>query len=255
MLCVMTRAVLAGLVVLLAACQAGAGDDYPPRPGGGGPVIIGGGGGGGATGDAGVSDGGAGDAGVPVSGRVCVLSDMRQLTKCKDTGAGGLKVSLGTGIGTTNPDGTFSFVAPLGSHIWHVTGPLITTSVMPLEIDKTIPVMSAEDYVGLLESNRGLMQDEQHGSVVVRVVNGTSPVAGVTATLSPIADSETLYDADNNPTVWNTTSTGSGGVVWVPSVPLSSSVTITSRTTGGQTGSTSAPVERQSITFVTQSVP
>lgn len=244
------------LVVLLPACQASP-DDYPPRPGGGGPVIIGGGGGGsggGGGGDAGVGDGGGG-AGVQIFGRACVLADLRMLTKCRDTGAGGLKVSLGTGTGTTNPDGTFTMVAPLGAGFtWHVTGASFVTSVMPFGTDNTIPVMTSEEYLNLLELNASSLQDEQHGSVVVRVVAGSSPVAGVTASLSPVADSPTYYDAMNSPTDWNTTSTGPAGVVWVPSVSTRSLVTLT-LSTAGKTTLATALAESQAITFVTQSVP
>src|SRR4051812_8159210 len=78
---------LAALVlVLVAACQAGGGDDYPPGPGGGGRVIGGNGNGGGGsdagTGDSG--DAGDGDAGVQITGRVCILKDLRTLTVCDD---------------------------------------------------------------------------------------------------------------------------------------------------------------------------
>ena len=85
----------ATLVVLLAACQAGASDDFPSRPSGGGPVHIGTG-----SRDAGVGDGGSdggldGDGGVSIAGRACLLTNLRDLTVCKTTGAGGLTVSLG----------------------------------------------------------------------------------------------------------------------------------------------------------------
>jgi hypothetical protein len=254
----MTRSVAAGLAVLLAACQAGAGDDYPPRPGGDGPVAVGPGGstgGDAGTGDAGVGTGDAGvsDAGVQVSGRVCVLGDLRQLTRCNATGAGGLKVALGTGSGTTNADGTFAFPAQLG-FTWHVTGAAIIPSVT-FGTDSTIPVLTEAAYTDLLEGNGELVPDEDHGAIVIRVVRGGSSVAGVKAALSPLADSDTRYDPDNNPTVWSTASTGGNGVVWVPGVRLPGPVAVTLSTTDGRTATTTVPVERQAITFVTQSVP
>jgi len=264
MLRTMKRALL---VALLAACQAGASDGYPSRPGGIGPILIGPG----TTRDAGIGDGDLGDGGdndggVPVAGRVCVVSDMRKPTACIDPGAAGLTVSLGTGRGTTNMDGTFRFVAPLGSGFtWHVTGPGFIPSVMPFGTDNTIPVLTETTYMGLLINNDGQVLDEDHGSIVVRVVSGTAAVAGVTATVSPLADSLTYYDngAPNSSTVWNTNATQTFGVVWVPSAPLPTpqlpgptTVTLTKVDgTTTRTAKATATVESRSITFVTQTLP
>lgn len=237
----MTRSVAAGLAVLL-ACKAGAG---------------------GTRGDAGAGDAPGSDAGVQVSGRACVVADLRQLTRCNATGAGGLNVALGAGSGTTNADGTFAFLAPLGAGFtWHVTRPVtgpaaipaIIPSVMPFGTDRTIPVVTETAYTDLLASNGELVPDEQHGSIVVRVVQGATPVAGVKATLSPLADGDTRYDA-SNPTVWSTTSTGGNGVVWVPGVQLPGPVAVTLSTIDGKATVLTVPVERQAITFMTQSVP
>src|SRR5512140_3019086 len=76
-----TGAMKLAVLALLAACQSGGGDDYPTGPGGGGPIVVGGGGGG-AGGDARTSDGGDSDAGVELTGRVCILKDLRQPTVC-----------------------------------------------------------------------------------------------------------------------------------------------------------------------------
>jgi hypothetical protein len=255
------------LVALLAACQAGASDGYPSRPGGTGPILVGPG----TTRDAGIGDGGLGDAvdgdaGVSITGRVCLISDMRKLTTCKDTGAAGLTVSLGTGQGTTSADGTFRLVAPLGAGFtWHVTGGQIITSVMPFGTDNTIPVLIDATYNDLLVNNDNPLLDEDHGSVVVRVVSGTAAVAGVTATVSPAADSLTYYDngAPNSSTVWNTNATQAFGVVWVPNAPLPTTqlpgpTTIKLTRVDGatvRTANATATVESRSITFVTQTLP
>ena len=65
------------------ACQGRASDDYPIVPGGG---SVPGGGTGGV--DAAIDD----DAMRVIAGRVCVLGDLRNLTACAVSGAGGLGV-------------------------------------------------------------------------------------------------------------------------------------------------------------------
>src|SRR5438874_8599845 len=73
-----TRGMKLALLVLVAACQAST-DDFPIRPG----TFGGGGTGGGADAGAGdAGDAGDGDAGVLISGRVCVISDLRHPTTC-----------------------------------------------------------------------------------------------------------------------------------------------------------------------------
>jgi len=241
------------VLVLLAACQqgAGSGDDYPP--GTGGPVIIGGGGSGGG------GDAGTGDAGTALRGRVCLLTDLRRVgdsTACAGVGANNLVVSLGTRTATTAGDGSFTIVAPLGGGLtWHVTGAQIVTSVMPFGADTTLPAISDLVYGELLSTNLVTLADQQ-GSIVVRVVSGVTPVSGTTATSIPAPPRLALYDG-NNATVWteNRVGTGLRGIAWFADVPLAATgatlATITLTPRGGSPVP-AVPVENQAITFVTQ---
>ena len=198
-----------------------------------------------------------------IAGRVCLVTDLRTPTsQCDATKAGGLKVTVGTagspgaGTATTAADGSFTIAAPLGAGFtWHVTGANLTTSVMLFGTDHTIPAMLSEVYLNLLQSVGLSLVDEAHGSLVVRAVRGVAPATGITATLSPLADSETQYDSPNGATDWNTTATQDHGIVWVPDVQLPGPVAVTLGPMGGTTVKVTAPIESQAITFVTQDVP
>jgi hypothetical protein len=255
------------LVVFVTACQSGGGDDYPIGPGGGGGGIVSVGGGGSGSVDAGAGDaGGDGDSGVPITGRVCLLTDLRKLTTCSATGAKGLAVLLGTRtVAIDHDDGTFTIAAPLGTDLtWHVKSSQdqnIITSAMPFGADNTIPVVRTALYQDLLNAN-GVMVLDQQGSVVVRVVSGVTPVANVKAT-SSVASSVTLYDTGNTSTDrrldWNdspTGGTGPAGAVWFPDVPLAvrppTLTTITLTPQSGTSVFTPVAVENQTITFVTK---
>jgi hypothetical protein len=254
------------MLLALAACQSGGGDDFPVAGGGGGPIAVGGG-----SGDAGTGDGGDGDAGIQLRGRVCILSDLRSVgdpAACATTKANGLLVSigpLGVRTATTEADGSFTITAPLGGDLtWHVTtqagttpGTPIVTSVMPFGADYTIPAISDVVYTELLSTNNVTLQD-QEGSVVVRVVNGIAPVANVTATSTPASNRLALYDS-NNAAVWNeNTGTGPKGMVWFADVALAATPPTTASISliqqGGPTVKTAAAVENQAITFVTADV-
>ena len=233
----MKRAVL----VLLAACRAGAGDGFPIVDAGG--------------------DAGTGDGGVELHGRVCLLTDLRRVgdaTACAGTGARNLMVSLGTRTATTTDDGSFTIVAPLGGGLtWHVTGAQLVPSVMPFGADYTIPAISDLVYGELLSTNQVTLADQQ-GSIVVRVVSGLAPVAGVTATSTPASNRLALYDG-NSATLWteNRAGTGPGGIVWFADVPLAATgptfatIALTPR---GRSPVPAVPVENQAITFVTYDV-
>jgi hypothetical protein len=117
----------------------------------------------------------------------------------------------------------------------------------------TIPAMLSDDYTISLGDVGLPAVDEGHGSVLVQAVTGLAPVAGITATLNPLADSDTFYDGGSpRSPVWNTTSTQLAGVVWVPYVPLPGPVTLTLTRSDGTIVQAKRVVERQAITFVTQ---
>jgi hypothetical protein len=247
------------LLVLVAACHSNAGDDYPIGPGGDGPSVGSHPGGGGA-GDGGTGDGGAGDgdAGAPLQGRVCLLTDLRQignLARCATTGAGGLSVTLGTRSATTAGDGRFTIFAPLGAGFtWHVTGlNAITRSAMPFGTDNTIPAISETRYNDLVLLNGAEVTDLQ-GSIVVRVVSGAAAVPGITAATND-ATGATLYDSPSSAENWAPNATDAAGIAWLPgvNVPVPArpvSVVLKQLTTTVAT--LSVAVEDQTITFVTQ---
>jgi hypothetical protein len=257
----MKRAVL----LWLAACQAGAGDDYPPGGGGGGPIAVGSGGN--------HSDGGVGDGGGRLTGRVCLIADLRRVgdaTACAATGAGGLNVALGIGpsttagtrTATTQDDGGFAIDAPMGAGFtWHVTGPVtgtkvIAPSVMLFGTSNTIPVIAAARYSDLVSENGALISDLE-GSIVVRVVHRAAAVSAIVAS-SQAATNPTFYDAAASADVWTTTSTGGFGVAWLPGVTVpaqASPVAVALSQQGTVVASASLPVENQAITFAIQELP
>jgi len=235
---------------LVAACQASGGGGYP----------IGGG------------DAGTGDGGAQIQGRVCLLKDLRHLTACSESGASGLLVALAVGSPqkvkatavTTDEQGHFSIVPPLCTDCtWRVTSATdqrIVRSLMPFGTDSTIPVIGFDDYNTLLAANGQVLADQ--GSVVVRVVSGAAPVpevavASTTLTLDVALPDAVFYDSDTSQDLWNHNQTQSGGVVWLPLVPLSSSPsgTITLARSGGGSVTTTATVLSTWITFLATDIP
>ncbi len=260
----------AALALVLAACSSSS-NDFPPLPGGSGPGGVSGGGSGGTIGDAGIGDGIANDGGVAISGRVCLVQDLRAPTSmCDPTKAGGFTVTLGTahatdagttavvGTATTHPDGSFTMVAPLGPGlIWHVTSLKLTTSVMDYGTENTIPAMLSETYRDLLLANTGQETDVDHGAVALRVVRGLTPVADLSATVAPPGVGDTQYDSPNSPnslTDWNQNATQTAGMVWVPNAQLGMA-TLTLSAMDGTTNLVTTTVESQTITFVTRTIP
>lgn len=254
---------LAVLLVLAACGASGGGDDYPTGGGGGvGPIIMGGGGGGG---DAGGSDTG-GDGGVPqIKGRVCLLTDLRKagdVTACAASGAFGLVVTFGSANTlTTSPDGSFSIDARMESNlVWRAssgTTDRIVASVFPTGNGATIPAVTLTTYTELLSTNNSVLQDQQ-GSVFVLVKTGATRTPKVTATTTALTDNEVRYDG-LDPQVWNTSSTSTNGMIWIPGVQLAVTPPTLARISlllnGVVTNQTvDAPVENQAITFVVKNL-
>jgi len=256
----MTRA---ALLVLLAACTASS-NDFPPRSGGAtgvGPVTSGPGG---TTGDGGVSDANDGDAGVAVSGRICIVRDLRHLTTC-DTLKGDasvVKVSIGGRAPAAPPakTGEFSIVAPLGTDlVWHASGTNFITTAMPFGPDNTIPIVPDLVYTDLLNQNHVTLLTEGQGSVFVRAVTGALAESGVSATTTLVTGNVIpLYDADISSTDWREIGpTQAAGVIWFPGVQVTTTTParITLSRVGGTPVNVSVNVEDQVITFLTQDVP
>lgn len=254
---------LAVLLVLAACGASGGGDDYPTGGGGGiGPISMGGGGGGI---DAGVSDAG-GDGGVPqIKGRVCVLTDLRRagdVSACAPSGALGLIVTFGSANTTTTaPDGSFSIDARMESNlVWRANSgntDRIVPSVFPTGNGAIIPAVSLDTYNELLSTNSSVLQDQQ-GSIFLEVKTGSTRTPKVTATTTALTDNEVRYDG-NDAQVWNTTSTGMNGMIWIPGVQLAVTPPTLARVSlllnGVATNQTiDVPVENGAITFVVKAL-
>jgi hypothetical protein len=240
----MVRALLPALA-LIAACKA-QGDDYPVLPGGGG-----GGTGGGTTPDAAVDA--PADGGTMIAGRVCLLTDVRDLTSCAATGAGGLTVTLGIDSTVTAGDGTFLLPQPFGSNlVWTVSGTDIMTSAMPYSAVLDIPAISATTYADLLLGN-GVLLAAGEGGLMARVVSGGSAVAGATVT-GATNDGNVFYDG-SSASIWNQGSTGAFGTVWIPQMVAGTGSLSVTPSGGSPTTVSSLPITDGGITFVVVDVP
>ncbi len=255
MLRAMARLALWTLAVLAAGCPSGGGgdDDYPIGGGGGGggtsgPRIDAGGGGGG--------DGGTG--GTLISGRVCLLSDLRRLINamtgdCAATGAAGLQVSLGGSMPVlTAADGSFKIPAREGTNLaWQVSGVGLTTSIIPVSTSALLPVIRDTAYLDLLNSNSAIV-DQGEGSIIARIIRNGAVVMNATAQVVGGESLQTLYDS-TNATVWGTVATGMLGVAWLPdNVAGTRTLRIVQGTTQLQVPVT---IVDQAITFVTIALP
>jgi hypothetical protein len=258
MISTMTRAALA---LVLVACSTGGSNDFPTRPGGGGiGVVVGGGGGsGGTAGDAGVVGGGD-DAGVLVTGRVCIVKDLRTPITCDTTkDASIVKVTLGTRTPAVAPakTGEFTILAQLSTDlVWHATGLNFVPSVMPFGTDHTIPIVPDTLYTEMQSMNNLTILAEGQGSVLARVVSGVSPVANVAATSTLVSGNVIpLYDTKDG-LIWSVTGpTLANGALWFPGVNVTTTpARITFTPQGGAPVSMLVGVEDQAITFVTRDV-
>ena len=249
------------LLVALAACQPSV-SDYPYGPGGDPPK----GGGPSSPGiDASVDANDGGDGGAQITGRVCLLNDLRRIGATRFCAPNGLTalqlvVSLGPRTATPADDGTFTIQPPAGAGFtWHVasasarTAPIMT-SAMPFGTDNTIPAVTFDRYM-TLQQNNGVQLNDLEGSVIVRVIDAVGGVAQVQAATTQ-TDTPLLYDAPNSAEVWGTLQTDALGIVWVPSVPVQNPVTqavpITLSRQGVIVAQLAAIIENQTITFLTQ---
>src|SRR5688572_9280078 len=165
------------MLIVLAACKSSMnGDDFPVDPGGGGGI--------GVKVDAFMPDAPDPDASTQLTGRVCLISDLRGLA-CASTGAGSITVTLGTQTATTSDSGAFTIMTPGGSNlVWRASGVGIVPSVMHFGPSTTIPAVEIDTYGDLLNANSVTLQAGE-GSIVARVVRNTTPQAGAVASASP----------------------------------------------------------------------
>jgi len=239
---------LAWTVVVVAACRSGGGDDYPVLPGGDDTQGMEG------HVDAAILDGT--DAPAMLAGRACVLTDLRDLTSCATTGAGGLTVKLGSQTATTADDGQFTLATPAGTMlVWHVSGNVadVMPSVMPFGATPQIPVVTTADYLDALNTNSIVLAPGQQGSAFVRVVRGAAALTGATAVASPTPTYPAFYDGATSVS-WNQAATGARGMVWIAGAEAGSlTVTVTPPLATGVP--ITVPVEADSITFATLDAP
>ncbi|HEU0032293.1 MAG TPA: hypothetical protein VFQ53_16795 [Kofleriaceae bacterium] len=235
-------------VVMLAACQAEAPDDYPVGVGSGGP-----GGNGSGNKDAATPDDDGGSGGQ-IIGRVCVLSDLRVLDGCAASGAGGIAVTLGGEATTTADNGAFAIATPAGSNlVWHAGAPGYITSVVPFTTRYFIPILRDTDYFTLLQDNGMLLADTQ-GSLVARVVQNDLPAADAIAAIDPVSQFAPRYDG-TSAALWDQDATGPRGLTWITGIAAgSASVRVTP--SGSTTATTTIQsIEPLAITFVTIEIP
>ena len=205
------------------------------------------------------ASGSAPPGGGLIQGRVCIVKDLSNPICCDTTrDASGVKVTLG---GTHTPavgpdhDGLFMIAAPVGRPVWRATGAIFVPSVMPWATETTIPIVPDLVYDTARGSSGNVTIAEGQGSVVVRVVRGVAPAAGVAATSALVsANTVPLYDADNSALDWRQIGpTQSAGIVWFPGVNVTTTpAPITLTPMVGTPVTLSASVETGAITFVTQ---
>ena len=236
---------LCALLLVLAACPAQGGDDYPVGPGGGSSGTNGG------NRDANDDDD-AGDGGTLITGRVCLLDDLRQLASCSPNDISGLTVTLGTATAVTSNNGSFEIAAPAATNVvWRVSGLNIVPSVMPFSPVARIPVIGDALYTDLLSGNSVLLQDGQ-GTLVAHLIHNNLAAVDATVTLDPPTANDTFYDG-NDALRWDIDKAGSFGVTWLPGADVGT-VEITANLGTSQITAT-YPIENQAITFAEIEIP
>jgi hypothetical protein len=183
------------LLVIVAGCAASA-DDTPVQPMSG-PVLP--------------------VAGGSVVGRVCVVTDARNLGGCSSTAAQGLAVTLDGAAAMTALDGTFSLPVPsVANAMLGVSGPGVVPTQVSLSSIDAIPVIKADLFSQMMAAN-GIVLSSGSGSILGTVVRGGTPVSGISVTSTPSPAFGPLFDG-TTPTSWQLDATGTRGVVWVPGV-------------------------------------
>jgi hypothetical protein len=226
------------LIALLAGCAADAGDDFPLLTGGGSLP---------ASGQSGV-----------VSGRICVVTDPRNLAACSISGADGLTVTLASSAATTATDGSFQLVAPAAATpatpMLSVTGPGIVPTQIAMSSAASIPVLRADLFSQMMAAN-GITPSSGSGSILGTVVRGGVPAPGVTVTVTPSPAFAPRFDG-TSPTSFALDATGARGVVWIPGVALGpTQLTFRDLATSGETTVAGVQVINGGITIMDTVLP
>lgn len=243
-------------VALAAGCPGGSGDDDYPIGGSGRP---GGNSGTGGADDAGVD--GSTDGGRPISGRVCLLTDLRKLVNpadCAPMNANNLQVALGAAPPvTTTGDGSFTTTEQVGTNlVWTVTGGQLVRSIVPFSASTLLPAIRDSVYTELAGQNNVIINPGQ-GSVIARIVRNNAAVPGWTAQIVGGESQQTLYDVDS-PVLWGPTQSGTGplGIAWLPDNLATGDRTLrVTRSSNAMSFDTTVRIVDGAITFVTIAVP
>jgi hypothetical protein len=236
----------ASTALILAACQSGSGDAFPVATGGGDDTQI-------TPAPDGPPADASGDGAASISGRVCVVADLRNLTSCTTGDASGITVTLGTSTAVTATDGSFTIATPQGSNlVWSASASDLVPTVMPLGIAHLLPIVTAARYNEMLLDNGVILQAGQ-GSVFARVIRNGAPAAGVTATVDPPSLYGPLYDG-SSAILWERDATAAGGVVWIPDAPQGTA-TLTVTAPAATAVMVSVPVADGATTFATVAIP
>jgi len=233
----------AWLLVVLAACKPGTGEDYPINPGGDDtgdfrPMV-----------DAPMADQALGDSSALITGRVCLLADLRAPTVCAGTGAGNITVQLGNVTTLTADDGMFSLVSPGGTNlVWRVGAVGLVTSAVPFSTSNILPVIDAAYYDDMITTN-GVILNSGEGSIVLFVRDALGPLAGASVTVTPTATYLPMHDTANR-NVWVTGDTGQFGVSWTPGATAGTAV-VTVTPPSGSAQQASLPIIDGAITYTT----
>lgn len=253
------RPLIVALTILAAACAA---EDPPTGPGGGG-------GGGGGTG--GSPDGGSfgdGGSGTGISGRLCIVDDVRIPELCPTvSGIGGVPIEV-NGVTTTSADnGSFSVASPGGS----IAKLRIAFGddgyrdvVVPIGLSNgtasglKLPLIRETTWQSLL-TRASAIEPDNSASIASYFVRGDFAVTGVEVQAPAGSTTFPIYDRPNDPPDdWAAGAlTGPRGAAIMVGVPASNPDVsfLVIPPDGAPLTTAGVPVEADALTFVTVSLP
>jgi hypothetical protein len=190
-----------------------------------------------------------------IMGRVCLLTDVRDMDDCATTGASGLTVRLGTASAVTTADGSFSIAGQMTAGlVWRVTGPNIVSSFEVLA-DYQIPAITTSAFAAMKAgSSPAVMEVPGEGSLMIYVSKNGAGAVGEIAT--PADTSPAFYFAyydGATQAAWEQDSTGAEGAIWIPGIDVGSVSYNISGPAGDGTGT--APIFDGGITFANVILP
>jgi hypothetical protein len=234
------RSIAWGIALLLVGCVDSPDDEdgYPILPGGG---TLGGG----------TAPGGGGSGSNGRLYRVCKLLDVRDLTSCATSGAGGFRVELGGVVAGTQTDGSFTIddSGGMGEH-FIVSGTGIVTSITPFGFARTLPVpVITEAAYTDMQNATGSLPVAGHGAIMARATYGDAIFNDLRAMSNPASMYPARFDGATQAD-WVTTPTGQFGAIWVAGVPVGmASLTVTDTAITLSGGSTGLLIQENAITF------